>query len=142
MGAMSDKSKIWAKRVAAWRKSGLTSEEFSKGREFTAGGLRYWAHQLHKEPEKRQQRGKPAKAKSAAEPMPVRLVRVVRQPGGRTAVPQGPANTRARRLTEAPRPEPAALTLEVGTVRISVPPAFDRETLAAVLAVLEPEGTR
>jgi hypothetical protein len=142
MVAMSDKSKIWAKRVAAWRKSGLTSEEFSKGREFTAGGLRYWAHQLHKEPEKRRQRGKPAKAKSAAEPTPVRLVRLVRQPASHEAGPQRPANTRARRLTEAPRPEPAALTLEVGTVRISVPPAFDRETLAAVLAVLEPEGAR
>ena len=72
----------------------------------------------------------------------MRLVRVVRQPASHTAVPQRPAITRARRLTEAPRPEPAMLTLEVGAVRIAVPPAFDRETLAAVLAVLEPEGAR
>jgi hypothetical protein len=72
----------------------------------------------------------------------VRLVRVIRQPGGHTAIPQGPAITRTRRLTEAPRPEPAVLTLEVGAVRIAVPPAFDRETLAAVLAVLEPGGAR
>jgi hypothetical protein len=32
--------------------------------------------------------------------------------------------------------------LEVGTVRIAVTPNFDRETLAAVLAVLEPGRAR
>lgn len=72
----------------------------------------------------------------------MRLVRLVRQPASHEAAPQRPANTRTRRLTKAPSPEPAALTLEVGAVRIAVPPAFDRETLAAVLAVLEAGGAR
>ena len=36
----------WAKRVAAWRASGLTAAEFSAGRGFAASTLRWWASRL------------------------------------------------------------------------------------------------
>lgn len=146
---MSDKATIWAKRVAAWRKSGLTSEEFSQGQEFTAGGLRHWAHRLNKKPAA-QRPITQAKVTASAGPASVRLARVVRQPDRREGARQRPTSSQARRATPAPSPEPTALTLserialtlEVGAVRIAVPPHFDRETLAAVLAVLGQGGAR
>lgn len=54
----------WAARVDAWRQSGLTAPAFCKGKDFKAGGLRYWASILRR-----------------AEPGPrreVRLARVIR----------------------------------------------------------------
>ena len=36
----------WASRVAAWRASGLTAPQFCAGKDFKAGGLRYWASRL------------------------------------------------------------------------------------------------
>ncbi|MHB8876866.1 MAG: IS66 family insertion sequence element accessory protein TnpA [Myxococcaceae bacterium] len=54
---------IWAKRVEAWRKSGLTSVAFAEGKGFTGGGLRHMAYRL---------------GKAAAKPPVIRLARVVR----------------------------------------------------------------
>jgi hypothetical protein len=135
--------------VAAWRKSGKTSEAFSQGQEFTAGGLRHWAHRLNKKPAA-QRPVTQAKVTAPAGPAPVRLARVVRQPDNREGARQRPTSSQARPITPAPSPErpaltlrePRALTLEVGTVRIAVARHFDRETLAAVLAVLEQGGAR
>lgn len=39
---------MWAARVAEWRASGETAPTFCKGKEFTPGGLRYWASRLRK----------------------------------------------------------------------------------------------
>ena len=39
-------AETWAKRVEEWQASGQTSTAFCEGREFTAGGLRHWAHRL------------------------------------------------------------------------------------------------
>ena len=36
----------WRERVRAWRESGKTIEEFSAGREFAAGTLRWWSSRL------------------------------------------------------------------------------------------------
>ena len=42
---MADRA-TWAERVAGWRTSELTSEQFSAGQGFTAGALRKAAHEL------------------------------------------------------------------------------------------------
>jgi hypothetical protein len=40
--------KSWARRVKAWRRSGLSSIAFAEGKDFTGGGLRHMAHRLRK----------------------------------------------------------------------------------------------
>lgn len=40
------KAATWAKRVEAWRASGLSAAEFSDGTDFTAGTLRWWSSRL------------------------------------------------------------------------------------------------
>jgi len=113
-------------RVSGWRSSGISSTAFCKGKSFTAGGLRYWAHRLDEE-----QRGKPASP-------PVRMARVLRT----SSADHGAARTRARRPTpvaSGPAVE-SALIVEVGEVRVSVRPGFDTPTLAALLAVLGARG--
>ena len=88
----------WKKRVAGWRSSGLSAEDFALGRGFNADALREMRQQLLK-----------------AEPA-VRLARV-------EIVPE--------RVLEAP------LVLCAGVVRVEVVRGFSRETLAAVLDVIE-----
>lgn len=102
---MADRE-TWAKRVAEWKASGLSSPAFCAGKEFTAGGLRHWAHRLsHGDP-----------------PHPrVRVARVVRM--GR--VGNAPAGDQR-----------AEVYVEIGTARIAVRPGFDRETVAALVEVL------
>ena len=36
----------WARRVAAWRRSGETAAEYARGREFAASTLKWWSSQL------------------------------------------------------------------------------------------------
>jgi hypothetical protein len=72
----STKEQQWAKRVAAWRRSGLTSEAFSRRRDFSAGGLRYWASRLRKPTAL--QTGRSDRSKRVSRPR-VRLARVVRE---------------------------------------------------------------
>lgn len=104
---MADTTKVkWQKRVDGWRASGRTSIAFSSGRDFTAGGLRHWAHRLRKE------------ARS-----PVRFARVKRVP----------AQAASSGVVAPPRP---AILVEVGAARVSIGADFDRATLAAVLEVL------
>jgi len=130
--------KIWAQRVAAWRASGQSSEVFSRGRDFTAGGLRHWAYRL------RRRRGSPpgagageAKPQAAVttrarQTAPLRLARVT---VARPAAAAAPGRDGVARPTPA-----SGVTLEVGAVRVTLAPRFDRETLAAVLAVLDTTG--
>lgn len=61
---MADRE-TWAKRVAEWKASGLSSPAYCAGKEFTAGGLRHWAHRLAHGGERRPR---------------VRLAKVVRAP--------------------------------------------------------------
>jgi len=101
---MTDRE-VWAQRVAEWRASGLSSPAYCAGKDFTAGGLRHWAHRLaHGE------RARPR----------VRLAKVVRV---------------RRRLQEARPPPDVGpdLVVEVGAARIAVRAGFDRATLAMVL---------
>jgi hypothetical protein len=88
----------WKKRVAGWRASGLSAENFALGRGFNADALREMGKQLL--------RVEPA----------VRLARV-------EIVPE--------RVCEVP------VVLRAGAVRVEVVRGFSRETLAAVLDVIE-----
>jgi hypothetical protein len=62
--------KIWAKRVEAWHRSGLTSVAFAEGKGFTGGGLRHMAYRLRR---------------AVAKPSVIRLARIVRVPNTRPA---------------------------------------------------------
>lgn len=46
---MSDTVETWKKRVASWRASGETAEEFSEGRPWSPKTLRWWASRLGRE---------------------------------------------------------------------------------------------
>jgi hypothetical protein len=112
------KEEEWAERVAAWRASGKTSDEFSEGQPFTAGGLRHWAYRLGKTRRR---------ATSGPALRTVRLARVVRVARGAVAVARGKAAT----------PYEAALAVEVAGLRVIVPIGFDRRTLEQVLSAIE-----
>jgi len=152
----------WAERVESWRESGLTSEQYSDGRGFSANGLRHWAYKL----------GKTERRRPTVEVPEVRIVRVVRATAEAgpvaevpalaatsTAIPaKMPTPARATPLAAAPReaataPTPASMAassapthadpslgIEVGPVRVVVRPGFDRATLVAVLDVLASHG--
>jgi transposase len=106
----------WAKRVSEWKASGLSSEAFCEGKDFTAGGLRYMAHRL-------------ARARSRPSPKSqptVRLARVVRLRRGDVA---GSG-------VHADRASSPALVVEIGSARVTVPSGAERATVATVLELL------
>ena len=109
---MADRE-TWAKRVAEWKASGLSSPAFCAGKEFTAGGLRHWAHRLAHGDERRPR---------------VRLARVVRS----AKAPVSPAAA-----GEVP-----GLVVELGLARLVVRPGFDRSAFAAVLEELFAAASR
>lgn len=108
---------MWAERIADWKASGRTSEEYCEGKPFTAGGLRHWAYLLR--------RVTPRKPVALAE---VRIAKVVPRP--------------APAVAALPSRSSEALVVEVGDARIAVRPGFDRATLAAVVEVLAARGGR
>ena len=104
----------WARRVAEWKASGLSSPKFCAGKEFTAGGLRHWAYRLeHGAPTRRSQ---------------VQFARVVRTTG-----------TLARAAGDDRSVE---VIVEIGGARLLVRPGFDRETVAGLVEVLVGRGAR
>ncbi len=107
---MADRE-AWAKRVAEWKSSGLTSRAFCQGKDFTPGGLRHMAHRLGGS----ERRGRPS----------VRIARVVRLSGERPS-----------RVETPQRPEVPAVVVEFGMARVLVKPGADRATLATVVEVL------
>lgn len=108
----------WAERIAAWRESELTSEQFCEGREFSANGLRHWAYKLG---QTKQRRRKPT----------IPIARVERA--------AALAPTAAKPITSAIVAD-GSLTVELGGARIVVRPGFDRATLTAVLDVFSSRG--
>ncbi|HTP28884.1 MAG TPA: hypothetical protein VMK12_24895 [Anaeromyxobacteraceae bacterium] len=70
---MADRE-TWAKRVAEWRSSGLSARAYCEGKDFTQGGLRYWAYSLEGRPRTRG----------------IRIARVVRVKGLRLSEGKGP----------------------------------------------------
>lgn len=148
----------WAERIESWRESGLTSEQYSDGRGFSANGLRHWAYKL----------GKTERRRPTVEVPAVRIVRVVRgtaeagpvaevpmptaipakMPTSGRAAPLAAAPTEAATAptpvsmaaSSAPRHADPSLGIEVGPIRVVVRPGFDRATLVAVLDVLAAHG--
>lgn len=107
---MSDTVETWKKRVASWRASGETAEEFSEARPWSPKTLRWWSSRLGRE------------GSSGAAPV-VRIAQLVRssaplerERGGSIVVEALDARLR--------------ITIEVGA---------ERDTVAAVLGVLVPE---
>jgi hypothetical protein len=100
----------WAKRVAEWKASGLSSPAFCEGKDFTPGGLRHMAHRLG----------------VGRRPRKLRIAEVVRVKGARPA--------------ELPRPPASEVVIELGAARVMVRPGVDRATLAAVVEVLAAAG--
>ena len=70
-------ARVWAKRVAGWRASGLSADAYAAGRGFAGSTLRWWSSQLN------------TGARAAARPnsSEVRIAQVVRTP--RPAAMQG-----------------------------------------------------
>ena len=107
--------KIWAKRVEAWGRSGLSSIAFAEGKDFTGGGLRHMAYRL---------RCATAKLKPGPEAIRLARVRVVRAPvvavvGGSSA---------------------AEVVIVIDAIRVEVNPGASREVLATVLEALRSGG--
>ena len=112
-------AETWARRVAAWKASGRSSEAFCKGKAFTAGGLRHWAYRLRRE------------GRDEADTPVIRMGRVLRRPAPvEAAMPEPPG---IDEKTES-------IVVELGTARVAVRPGFDRPTLAAVLDLLTARG--
>jgi hypothetical protein len=115
---MSDAKATWRSRVAAWRASGETAEEFSAGQGFAVGTLRWWSSRLGRE-------GTPAFVASSG----IRLAKVVRStepaaviaPTGRGAV---------------------IIEMHDARVRVLVESGVDRATLSTVLELLGKGGGR
>ena len=108
-------AETWAKRVEEWQASAQTSVAYCEGREFTAGGLRHWAHRF------RVQAGKVSRAVTRP---PVKLARV------RAVRGYGSAETIERPAADS------GVAVVIGRARIVVGRGFDPSTLATVLAVL------
>jgi hypothetical protein len=109
---MADRA-TWAKRVADWRASGLTSSEFCADKPFTPGGLRNAAHELRR---------------FARPEAPVRIARVVRLAAPLVAT------------TSAPSTPEVPVVVELGGARVVVARGVDRDALATVLDVLAARG--
>src|SRR5690348_10780972 len=102
---MADEA-TWARRVAEWKASGLTSPAFCAGKDFTPGGLRHMAHRLG----------------VGRRPRRVRIAKVVPLKSARPA--------------EQPSAPASPVVVELGAARVVVRPGVDRGTLAAVVDVL------
>jgi len=115
---MTGTAEKWAERIAAWHESGLTSNKFCEGREFSANGLRHWAHKLGQTKRRRQEAS-------------MRIARVV----------PVPAPVPPTRAASAPGPADSPIAVEIGGARIVVRAGFDRETLEALIDVLAAGGS-
>jgi len=97
----------WSERVADWRASGKTAEEYAQGRGFEPSTLRFWSSRL------RQIEGRTAKGATPR----VRMARVV---------------SVGSRVPAAERP----LVVVVGGARIEVRGGFDRRVLREIVDAL------
>lgn len=110
---MSDTVETWKKRVASWRASGQTAEEFSEGRPWSPKTLRWWSSRLGR--------------KTAAPAVPV--VRVAQL-------------VRASAPVDRERDRGGSIVVEVldARLRITIEVGAERDTVAAVLGALVPEA--
>lgn len=104
----------WAKRVAAWQKSGLRAEAFVKGKDYRAKTLVWWSSELRR---RARRRSEPKSASLAQSKGNIRLARAVLK------------TTRSK-----------ALLVRVGSAEVVVERGFDGELLSEVVQALG--GTR
>jgi hypothetical protein len=84
LGRMAD-AKTWAKRVAAWRASGLSRERFAQREGFTPASLKWWAWRIGRDSSSlvRVVREEPTPSMRPAAPI------VVEVRGARVVIPAG-----------------------------------------------------
>jgi hypothetical protein len=104
----------WAERIEEWRESGLTSEEFCRGKPYSAGGLRSMASVICSAPADRE----------APEHLPGRVVRVAVSPARRTEHGRFGIG------------EDAEAVLEVHGIRVAVRSGCSAQTLSMVVGVV------
>jgi hypothetical protein len=113
-------AKTWEERLKDWRASGLSAEEYSRGKGFSAGTLYRWSSRV---------RAPGGAGEAAPREASVGLVRV----------------ERARARAEAERAYggggTGAVLVEVEGARVVVPSGADAATVAVVLRALRATGT-
>ena len=115
-----DNHEVWRARVAEWRASGRGVADFSRGKGFTASGLRYWVKRLEAE-------------ESSRSSNPVRIARVVRPQKESTERRGGPGARAPLATTES---SSERFIVEMGAMRVEVPATFDVSRLEAVLVAV------
>jgi hypothetical protein len=115
-----ESDKIWGERVAAWRASGLTAQEFAAGQAFSARQIWKWSWRLRRERVAPPEPTSDPQTVTQAVKKCVRLARVVRVAA--SAPPVSPT---------------MGLVVEWHGARIAVPPVFDRATFSTVLDAIE-----
>jgi hypothetical protein len=110
---MTKTDEKWLERIAQWRTSGKTAEEFTEGQPYKASTLKWRAAEL----QRRAEGGRPY-GKEGAEPDAVRLARVVTR--SRNTMPHGTGG----------------VVVEVSGARIALSRGFDAGLLAEVVRAL------
>lgn len=112
-----ENAKTWAERVEEWRASGLSAEEYCRGRGLSAGTLYRWSSRLRRS-------GEAARGPGEA----VRLARVVRTPARQQVARAHSGGS------------PAAVVVEVEGARVVVAPGVEAGTVEVVLKALRAAG--
>mgnify|MGYP001192830987 CR=1 FL=1 len=107
---METRRAAWSRRVAQWRRSGLSAREFARRRGLNAGTLSHWAWRLGREGQEQGQRGRGDAGRRPA------LIEVIRTDESSEHFEVELGNGR----------------------RVRVPFGFDAATLERLVAVLDP----
>lgn len=114
----------WAERVRQWRESGLSAEDFAKGKGYEGTSLRWAASQL-------QVASASLKEATSSTGTPSRR-RAARRAGAPTEPPPQFLPVRAR----SPRTEAAEMIIEVGDARIRLSRGVDVTLLGEIVRAL------
>jgi transposase len=131
-----ERERQWQETVRRWRQSGQTVREYCRAQGLKESALYFWRRELTRRRERRNGEGRAASGTPKDETvMPARL----RGPAAVRASGEKPAHFLPVRLVgSAVEPNGGALEIALTDGRIiRIRPGFDRQTLAAVLSVLE-----
>lgn len=82
-------ARVWEKRVAAWRASGLSADVFAAGRGFAGATLRWWSSRLKSGADSPSARSEVRLAHVVRAPRPAPQGVIVELRGARVLVPPG-----------------------------------------------------
>lgn len=108
---MTPKAQTWLARVEEWRRSGLTSREFSKGKTFTSRALLWWSSELNR----RAREADGVNQENTTHGLTTQFARVVATPASQAA----------------------DLRVRVGRAEVLVQRGFDQTLLVEVVRALE-----